>query len=86
MLRKRLEFQCSKTRALLRTQRQDQDNGSMAGAAAPAAGSRAGDAADPKPGAGHAKGQRLPETDVLFWPLVTPAKPPTEFTDDPERS
>lgn len=35
---------------------------------------------------GRVKGECLPETDVLFWPLVSPVKPLTEFTDYPERS
>lgn len=32
------------------------------------------------------KAEHLPETGLVFWPLTTPVKPPTESTDDPKRS
>lgn len=64
------------TRSLEDAETGDQDKGSMAEAAVPAAGSRAGeDAMTRSPAAGHAKGGSAPETDVLFWPLQHLASP-----------
>ena len=45
-----------------------------------------GEATNQEPGRRACEGECLPETDVLFWPLVSPVKPLTEFTDYPERS
>lgn len=82
----KLEFQCSKTRVLLRTQRLRTEQRQHGRSSRASSGLPGGRPLRTKPGRRAREGRKPPETDVLFWPLVTPVKPPTEFTADPERS